>query len=159
MGLKIIKVFFGLLVCPLILYGCELWASSIPVSKWKQVEKIQKCLIMSKFKIKSSVSYEIMLSETWATSIEAIAMVRLIRYLQRIEQMREGRWPKVILNEVMSERKKSRMWQNNKWMQKWNIYLNACPTNSKDLKNFVMEKFCNSIWGKELGGNKYYYVQ
>lgn len=42
---------------------------------------------MSKFKIKSSVSYEITLSETGATSIEAIAMVRLVRYLQRIEQM------------------------------------------------------------------------
>lgn len=61
---------------------------------------------MSKFKIKSLVSYEIMLSETRATLIEAISMVRLIQYLQRIEQMGEGRWPKVIFNEGMSERKK-----------------------------------------------------
>ena len=59
----------------------------------------------------------------------------------------------------MSERKKSWMRQNNKWMQKWNIYLNACPTNSKELKNFVLEKFRKGIWGKELGRKKKYYVQ
>ena len=52
---KTIKVLFGLLVCLVLLYGCELWASFTPFSKWKQIEKIQKRLIMSKFKIKSSV--------------------------------------------------------------------------------------------------------
>ena len=134
-----IKVLLGLLVCPVILYGCELWASSISISKWKQIEKIQKRLIMSKFKIKSSVPYEIMLSETGAAPIEAIAMVQLIRYLKRIEQMSVGTWPNVIFKEGMSERKKTWMRQNYTWMQKWNIYLNACPTNSKELKNFVME--------------------
>ena len=41
-----IKVLFGLLVCPVILYECELWASSISVSKWKKIEKIEKFLIM-----------------------------------------------------------------------------------------------------------------
>ena len=51
------------------------------------------------------------------------------------------------------------MRQNNKWMQKWNIYVNACPTNSKDLKSYVMEKFRKHIWGKELGRKKKYYVQ
>ncbi len=65
--------------------------------------------------------------------------------------MGEGRWTKIIFNEGMSERKKSWMRQNNKWMQKWNIYLNACPTNSKDLKSYVMEKFHKHIWGKGLG--------
>ena len=71
---------------------------------------------MSKFKIKSLVPYEIMLSETEAAAIEAIAMVRLIRHLKRMEQMGEGRWPKVIFNEGMSEKKKSWMRKNNKWM-------------------------------------------
>ena len=122
-----IKVLFGLLVCPVILYGCELWASNISVSKWKQIEKIQKCLIMSKLKIKSSVPYEIMLSEIGVTPIEAISMVRIIRYLRRIEQMGGGRWLEVIFNEGMSEIKKSWMRQNKKWMHKWNIYLNVCP--------------------------------
>jgi len=85
---------------------------------------------MSKFKIKSSVPYEIMLRETGATSIEAIVMVRLIKYLKRIEQMRVGRWHNVIFNEGISERKKTWMKQKYTWMQKWNIYLNECPTNS-----------------------------
>ena len=44
-------------------------------------------------------------------------------------------------------------------MQKWNIYLNVCPTNSKELKDFVMEKFRNKVWGKELGRKKKYYIK
>ena len=96
---------------------------------------------MRKFKIKSSVPYEIMLSETGATLIEAIAMVQLIIYLKIIEKVGVGRWPNVIFKEGMSERKKTWMRQNYAWMQKWNIYLNTCPANSKELKNFVMEKF------------------
>ena len=42
---------------------------------------------------------------------------------------------------------------------KWNIYLNSYPTNSKELKNFVMEKLRKGIWGKELGRKKKYSVQ
>jgi len=53
--------------------------------------------------------------------------------------MGEGRWPKIIFNEGMSERKKPWMRQNTNWMQNGNIYLNACPTNRK---------------GKELGRKK-----
>ena len=103
---------------------------------------------MSKFKIKNLVSYEIMLCETGATPIEAITMVRLIRYLKRIEQMKVGRWPNVIFNEGMSERKKTWVKQNYTWIQKWNIYLYVCLTNNKELKEFVMEKFCKKVWGK-----------
>ena len=73
---------------------------------------------MSKFKIKSSVPYEIMLSEIGEAPIESILMVRIIRYLKIMEQMGGGRWPKVIFNEDMSERKESWMRQNNKWIQK-----------------------------------------
>ena len=103
---------------------------------------------MSKFKIKISVPNEIMLSETGENPTKAIVVVCLIRYLKRIEKMGGGRWLKVIFNEGMSERNKSWMRQNNKWMKKWNIYLNACPTNSKELNNFVLEKFRKGIWGK-----------
>ena len=114
---------------------------------------------MSKFKIKSSVPYEIMLSETGATPIEAITMVWLIIYLKRIEQMRVGRWPNVIFNEGINERKKIWMKQNYTWMQKWDIYLDTSPTNSKELKDFVMEKFRKKVWGKELGRKKKYYIE
>jgi len=44
-------------------------------------------------------------------------------------------------------------------MQKWNIYLNFYPTNRKDLKDFVMEKFRIKVWGKELGRKKKYYIE
>jgi hypothetical protein len=66
---------FGLLVIPVILYGCELWANSTIEMQWKQIEKIQKHLITNKFKIKSAVPYAILLSETRVAPIEAIAMV------------------------------------------------------------------------------------
>ena len=59
----------------------------------------------------------------------------------------------------MSVRKKTWMRQNYAWMQKWNIYLNAYPTNRKELKNFVMKKFRKYVWRKELGRRKKYYIE
>lgn len=44
-------------------------------------------------------------------------------------------------------------------MHKWNIYLNISPTNSKELNNLVMKKFCMSTQGKQLGRNKKSYVE
>ena len=73
--LKTSLTLFGLLVILVILYGCELWANTSTEMQWKQIEKIQKRLITNKFKIKSAVPYAILLSETGATPIEAIAMV------------------------------------------------------------------------------------
>jgi hypothetical protein len=63
-------------------------------------------LITNKFKIKSVVLYAILLSETGTAPIEAISMVRVIRYLKKIEQMEEGRWPKVVFNDTLCKRKK-----------------------------------------------------
>jgi len=48
--------------------------------QWKQIEKVQERLITNKFKIKSAVPYDILLSEMGAVTIEAIAMVQVIRY-------------------------------------------------------------------------------
>ena len=67
----------------MVLYGCEVWANSTSNLQWQQIEKIQQRLIINKFKIKSSIPYDIMHSEVWATPIEAIAMVQLIRYLKK----------------------------------------------------------------------------
>ena len=150
---------FGLLVIPVILYGCELWASSTTDMQWKQIEKIQKRLITNKFKIKSAVPYDILLSETGAAPIEAIAMVRVIRYLKKIEQMEEGRWPKVVFSDRLCKRKKTWMRQNNKWFSKWGICLSMCPTKSKEIKTFVMDKFHKRTWEKELGRKKKYYIE
>ena len=142
----------------MVLYGCELWANCTSDLQWKQIEKIKKRLITNKFKIKSSVPYVIMLSEMGVVSIEAMAMVRLIRYLKRIEQMEEGRWPKVVFNDILGKRKKTWMRQNSKWLSKWDIYLNMCPTNSKEIKAFVIDKFHKCTWDKELGRKKKYYI-
>jgi hypothetical protein len=80
---KTMKTLFGILVIPMVLYGCEVWANSTSDLQWKQIENIQKRLITNMFKIKSSVPYDIMLSEMGVAPIEAIAMVHLIRYLKK----------------------------------------------------------------------------
>ena len=151
---KTMQTLFGILVIPVVLYGCEVWANSTSDLQWKQIEKIQKHMITSKFKIKSSVPYEIMLSEMGVASIEAIAMVRLIRYLKRVEQMEEGRWPKVVFNDILCKRKKSWMQQNINWLSNWHICLNMCPTNSKEIETFVIDKFHKQTSDKELGRKK-----
>ncbi|XP_057855964.2 uncharacterized protein LOC131065484 [Cryptomeria japonica] len=115
---KVSQTLFGLLVLHVILYGCELWANNTSGSQWKQIEQIQKHLITSKFKIKNTVPYDIMLSETGVAAIEAIAMVPLISYLKRIGQMEEGRWPKAVFNDTLCKRKKTWMQQNIKWLSK-----------------------------------------
>jgi hypothetical protein len=85
-GIGRLQTLFGLLVIPVVLYGCEVWASSTSDLQWKQIEKIQKRLITNKFKIKSSVSCDIMLSEMGVAPTEAIAMVCLIRYLKKLSK-------------------------------------------------------------------------
>ena len=94
---KTTQTLFGHLVIPVTLYGCELWASSASNMQWRQIEKIQKRLITNKFEIKSAVPYDILLSETGTAPIEAIPMVRVIRYLKKFEQMEEGRWLRLSL--------------------------------------------------------------
>ena len=51
------------------------------------------------------------------------------------------------------------MRQNNKWFSKWDIFLSMCPTNSKELKPFVMDKIHKCTWEKELGRNKKCYIE
>ena len=70
---------------------------------------------------------DIMLGEMGDALIEAIAMVRLIRYLKKIEQMEDDFWPKVIFNDILCKRKKTWMRKNSKWLSKWDIYLNSSP--------------------------------
>jgi hypothetical protein len=92
-------------------------------------------------------------------SIEAIAMVRVIRYLKKIEQMEEGRWSNVVFSDRLCKIKKTWMRQNNKWCSKWGICLSMCPTNSKEIKKIVMDKFHKRTWEKELGRKKKYYIE
>jgi hypothetical protein len=88
------------------------------------------------------------MSEIGAVLIEAIAMVSLIRYLKKIEQMENS---KIIL----CKRKKAWI----KWLSKWDIHLNRCPTNSKEIKAFVMDRFHKLTWDKGFQRKKQYYIE
>ena len=57
------KTLFGLMVTLVILYGCEVWDGSMSEHKWRQVERIQKHFITCNLKVKTTVSYEILLAE------------------------------------------------------------------------------------------------
>jgi hypothetical protein len=100
-----------------------------------------------------------MLSEMGVAPIEAIAMVCLIGYLKKIEQMEDNRWPKVVFNDILCKRKKTWMQQNIKWLSKWDIHLNMCPTNNKEIKDFVIDRFHKRTWDKGIGRKKKYYIE
>ena len=63
--------------------------------------------------------------------------------------MEEGRLPKVVFNDTLCKRKKIWIPQNNKWFSKCGISLSMCPTNNKEIKKFVMDKFHKHTWEKE----------
>ena len=71
--------------------------------------------------------------------------------------MEEGRWSKVVFNDILCKIKKTWMQQNKKWFRKWGILLSMCPTNNKEIKTFVMDKFHKRTWEKELGREKVLY--
>lgn len=58
---EIKKIIFGVLVTLVVLYGCEVWGINMSNHKWRQIESIQKNLIISNLKVKSMVPYEILL--------------------------------------------------------------------------------------------------
>lgn len=58
------------------------------------------------------------LSETRSAPIEPMVMVHLLSYLKRTQNMENDRWPEVVFNDVLSQRKKRWMQQNIKWMGK-----------------------------------------
>ena len=49
---KTMQTLFGILVISVVLYDCEVWASSTSDLQWRKIEKIQKHMITSKFKIR-----------------------------------------------------------------------------------------------------------
>jgi hypothetical protein len=53
------------------------------------------------------------------------------------------------------------MWmqKNIKWLSKWDIHLNLCPTNSKEIKDFVIDRFHKQSWDKGIGRKKKYYIE
>jgi hypothetical protein len=68
--------------------------------------------------------------------------------------MEDSRWPKVVVNDILCKRKKTWMRQNIKWLNKWGIQLNRCPTKSKEIKVFVIDRFHKRTWDKGLRRKK-----
>jgi len=54
--------------------------------QWRQIEKIQKRLITNKFKMKTVVPSDTLLSETRIAPIDAIDRVQVIRYLKKLSK-------------------------------------------------------------------------
>jgi hypothetical protein len=68
---KTMETLFGILVILVVLYGCDLWASSTSELQWKQIEN-KKRFMTNNFKIKSSFPYDIMLSEMWVLLLKQL---------------------------------------------------------------------------------------
>lgn len=92
----------GLLVTSILLYGYEVWASGTTTTKWRQIERIQKCLIINFLKIKTKTPNEIILAETGMFPLEATAMTKMFCYLKKTKKMKNNRWPKVVRDEELS---------------------------------------------------------
>jgi hypothetical protein len=70
--------------------------------------------------------------------------------------MEDDRWPKVFFNDILCKIKKTWMRKNIKWLSKWDINLNMCPTNGKEIKAFFSDRFHKGSWDKGLGRKKKY---
>jgi hypothetical protein len=84
------KLLFETLVTHVILYGCEVWGSSI-----SRIEEIQKNFITYNLKIKGNTPYPILLLETSLSSTESMAMTRYLMYKNKLNNMEDKRLPKI----------------------------------------------------------------
>lgn len=153
------KTFFGLLVMPVVLYGCEVWGRSMSNYRWRQLERIQKHMITCNLKLKTTVPYEIILAESGTFPLEASTISRLLNYLKKVENMDSHRWPKAVVKEVLGCRKKTWMKQNNNWLSKWDINLHDFHNTNEEIKKYVTKKFLAAMWTKQIGRKKDHYVK
>ena len=80
---------FDAYVLQTVLYGVEVWGGNISPSTWNDIEKLQKAFIRRHLGIKSTTPYALMLLETGRRPIEMYAMIRVVRYINRVRQMDE----------------------------------------------------------------------
>lgn len=132
---------------------------SMSICGWRQLERIQKHLMTSNLKVKTSVPYDILLAEASTFPLEASSIIRLISYLKKVENMSNQRWPKIVMEEGLNRRKKTWMKQNKKWLNKWNIQLHECLNTNGEIKKFVIEKFQTAMWTNHIGCKKAYYIK
>ena len=123
------------------------------------IERLQKHLITTSLKIKSTIPYEIILAEAVAFPVEASAMIWLLSYLRRLDNMETYQWPKMATREKLDRRKSMWMKQNIIWMNKWGINISECPNNKGEIKRYVQGKVKESMWKGPLGRKKEYYIR
>ena len=153
MGLEDQENSFGLLVTLVVLYGCEVWGSSMSDYMWSQLERIQKHLISNNFKVKSMVPYEILLVEAGLFLMEVEEVFRFLSYLKKVEVMDEHRWPKIVVTMELTRRKKNWGKQNDKWLGKWGIKWQDFPNSKEEVKKWVHKKFRTTMWEKQFEKN------
>ena len=79
--------------------------------------------------------------------------------VQDFENMDRKCWPKIMMNEGLSHRKKTWMRQSIKWLGMWNIKLQGCPNINVEVKKLVIGKFKIATWTNHIGQKKVYYIK
>ena len=68
----------------------------------ENIKQIQKCFITYNLKIKSNTPYPILLIEVGLSPIKSLAMIRLLLYKQKINNMGDHGLPKIALNSIQN---------------------------------------------------------
>ncbi|KAH9321001.1 hypothetical protein KI387_015640 [Taxus chinensis] len=68
--------------------------------------------------------------------------------------MRDFRWPKIVVEEKLNRRKSTWMKQNEKWMKKWEISMRDCPNTNGDIKKARSKKEDNAQGAAENASEK-----
>ena len=68
---------FKTMVTHILLYGVEVWGSTISLNAWNEIEKIQKMFLRRQLGVKATTFYEVKLSETTVWPIKIVALQRV----------------------------------------------------------------------------------
>ena len=130
------------------LYGCEVWGCSIFRESQRKIEQIQKRFITYNLKIKSNTPYPILLIEVVLSSIESLAMTRLLLYKCKLNNKGDHRLPKLALNSSQNhQRLKRGQYKNTRaWLNHLEIDENVVLQNINNIKNIVTSKFKEKMW-------------
>ena len=98
--------------------------------------------------MKSNTPYPILLIELGLSSIESLAMTRLLLYKHKINNMGDHRLPKLAFNSSQNHLRLKRDWYKDNAAQfnHWEIDKNIALQNINHIKNIVTSKFKEKLW-------------
>ena len=142
------KFLFETLVTLVILCECEVWGCSFSRESWRKIKQIQKNYITYNLKIKSNTPYPIILIEVGLSSIESLAMTRLLFYKHKLNNIGDHRLPKLALNSSQNHLRLKCGWYKDTraWLNHWEINKNVALQNINNIKNIVTSKFKEKMW-------------